>query len=247
MELFADYHTHSRFSHGKGTVEENVLAAWAKGLKEVAITDHGPAAAPWVGTPLKLLRRLRLETDRCNRLYPDIIALSGAEANLVSADGDIDVPRSAYLELDLLLVGLHPQVIPKSLDDGWTLFGQNLLGRWSRRLRRKARVENTKAMVEAVYRHPIDIVTHAGHKIDIDTAELARACADRGTALEINASHGCLTPEYCRLAAQQGVNFVINSDAHRPEDVGRFEAGIAVAEQAGLPPERIVNAAVGKR
>ena len=41
LTLTADYHTHTRFSHGKGDIEDNVLAARALGLKTVGITDHG--------------------------------------------------------------------------------------------------------------------------------------------------------------------------------------------------------------
>ena len=41
-ENFADYHTHTLYSHGKGTIQQNVEAAQRKGLKEIAITDHGP-------------------------------------------------------------------------------------------------------------------------------------------------------------------------------------------------------------
>ena len=37
-----DYHTHTIFSHGKGTIADNVEAARSKGLKGIAITDHGP-------------------------------------------------------------------------------------------------------------------------------------------------------------------------------------------------------------
>lgn len=244
MKLFADYHTHTRYSHGKGTVKENILAARAKGLEEVAITDHGPSSVPGVRTPVERLGRLGQECRRYNRRYPGITALAGVEANLVSAAGEIDVPISLIEELDLLLVGLHPRIIPKTLRDGWKLFGQNLLGRWSRGLKEKARVENTKAMIEAVYRYPVDIISHPGLQVDIDTRELARACAARGTALEINAGHGYMTAEYCRLAASEGVSFAINSDAHRPEDVGNFDLGIAVALKAGLEPGQIINAVV---
>ena len=40
MILFGDYHTHTIYTHGKSTIEENVLVAIKKGLKEVAITEH---------------------------------------------------------------------------------------------------------------------------------------------------------------------------------------------------------------
>lgn len=41
MEILGDYHTHTVFSHGHGSIEDNVKAAIKMGLKEIAITDHG--------------------------------------------------------------------------------------------------------------------------------------------------------------------------------------------------------------
>ena len=41
MKLTADYHTHTPYSHGKGTVDENAARAKALGLKQLGITDHG--------------------------------------------------------------------------------------------------------------------------------------------------------------------------------------------------------------
>ena len=44
MILFGDYHTHTKYSghgHGKGTILENASVAADKGLKQIAITDHG--------------------------------------------------------------------------------------------------------------------------------------------------------------------------------------------------------------
>ena len=37
-----DIHTHTTYSHGKGSIEDNVKAGLARGLEKIAITDHGP-------------------------------------------------------------------------------------------------------------------------------------------------------------------------------------------------------------
>ena len=39
MQILADYHTHTKYSHGKGTIEENVLEAISKGIKTIGISD----------------------------------------------------------------------------------------------------------------------------------------------------------------------------------------------------------------
>ena len=39
--LLWDIHTHTVYSHGTGTIEDNVKAAAAKGLLCVGIADHG--------------------------------------------------------------------------------------------------------------------------------------------------------------------------------------------------------------
>ena len=44
MKLFADYHTHTKYSDGQGTPAQNIDAASKRGLKEVALTDHGPGS-----------------------------------------------------------------------------------------------------------------------------------------------------------------------------------------------------------
>lgn len=63
MIITADYHTHTNYSHGKGTPEENVLAAIEKGLRRIAISEHAGAhlfmacAEPgWPGCGAKWMR-----------------------------------------------------------------------------------------------------------------------------------------------------------------------------------------------
>lgn len=243
LHLFADYHTHTRFSHGSGSVLDNVFAASEAGLREVAITDHGPANLFGVGVRnLASFAYIRADVEAVRRIFPDIRVLVGVEANVIGLDGTLDVPDEVLKSLDIVLVGLHPMVRAKSWRDAGGLVGLNLLAKTSLRLARRARSLNTEALVAAVEKHDVDIVTHPGLHLPVDTQELARACARRGTALEINVGHGNVTVDFIRVAAREGAVFCINSDAHRPADVGRLEVGVKTALEAGLEPSRIINA-----
>lgn len=246
MRIIADLHTHTRYSHGRGSVVENVAAALGRGLLAVGITDHGPRSAPWIGASVADFAAMQREVREVNRRAPDIRVLAGAECNIVSVDGALDLPHEVRSQLDIVLAGLHPGVRHASGRDWFLLSANNWGARFSPAMRRKARLINTQAAVEAVHRNVIDVFTHPGYHLDIDTAELARACAQQGTALEINARHQEMTTAFVRVAARQGVRFVINSDAHRPSDVGSLEAGLAVARMAGLEPEQVLNSDQGR-
>jgi putative hydrolase len=243
MELVADYHTHTIHSHGAGTVEENVAAAQRRGLAAVAITDHGPANLFGLGVKApEVLLSIGQEIRQVEQERPGLQVLAGVEANVVSGEGDLDVPDDLLRDLDVVLVGLHPLVHYRSTTDTFRLGLLNLAGRVSGRLYRLGRESNTRALEEAVTRHEVDIVTHPGLHLSLDTARLAATCASVGTALEISAGHRHMTTEFVQVAREAGAVFAIGSDAHCPEDVGRLEAGLAVAEAAGLPAVLVLNA-----
>lgn len=245
MKIIADLHTHTRYSHGKGTVTDNVTAALAKGLRAIGITDHGPRSAPWVGASVRDFQAMRREVTQVDARAVGIKVLAGAECNVSSARGDLDVPVGLRRQLDIVLAGLHPGILPRSGRDWMVLTGGNWMARLNPALRRRARNNNTKAIVEAVLRNDIDVVTHPGYHLDIDTNALARACSLRDTAMEINARHHEMTVEYCRAAAREGAKFVINSDAHDPKDVGNLARGLAVARAAGLAESEVLNSEGG--
>ncbi|MGE5549328.1 MAG: PHP domain-containing protein [Bacteroidota bacterium] len=241
--MFADYHTHTVFSHGAGTVAQNARAAGIRGLEAVGIADHGPANWFGVGVgSLATFDRLRREVDRCRRQFSGLRILAGTEANIISFEGHLDVPAAVQRQLDQVLVGFHTQVTPKSWQTGWRFVSGSLLARLSKSQRRRARTANTKAIVEAMARNRIDIITHPGLKVAIDTTELARASARYGVALEINARHGVQSLGFVRAAARAGAVFAIGSDAHHPAAVGRLDPAIRVAEAAGLDASQIINA-----
>lgn len=245
--IFADYHTHTVYSHGSGTILENAKAAREKGLETLGIADHGPANWGHVGTTsLQVFDQIIAEVKTVQAEFDGLKILAGTEANLVSYQGELDVPLELQRKLDQVLAGFHVTIRPKSLEDGVKFLSQWTLGKLSKQLKMKARNDNTKAIVAAVYNNDIDIITHPGLNISIDTPELARACVKTDTALEINAKHGVKSIGFIQAAAHQGVKFAIGSDAHEPENVGRLEPGVKSAQLAGLNPEQIINVRLEK-
>jgi putative hydrolase len=245
VKIIADLHTHTTYSHGKGTVLDNVTTALALGLKAVGITDHGPRSAPWVRASVADFQAMFREVRALDRRAVGLRVLAGAECNITSMKGDLDVPLGIRRQLDIVLAGLHPGIMPKSGRDWLALTGRNWAAKLNPGWGRRARTANTKAVVEAVLRNQVDVITHPGYHLDIDTVELARACAHRHTALEINARHHEMTVEYVKLAAREGVKFVIGSDAHNPGAVGNLAHGVAVAKAAGLTEKQVLNAEGG--
>lgn len=242
-EITADYHTHTVFSHGTNTVLENVRAAREKGLTAIAISDHGPASLFGIGVrSLDTFDEIRKEIVDAQAMYPDMKVLLGAEANVISTDGELDIPFEMQRNFDILLVGLHPLVRWRSAREGIRLLARNIcrsqIPAWSR----ESRELNTTAIVNAVLKNRVHIVTHPGYRLSIDTAALARACARTGCAMEINASHVHITENYIRIARKHGARFVLGSDAHCARRVGDLGRAAALARDAGLDAEDIVNA-----
>jgi putative hydrolase len=246
MDLYGDYHTHSRRSDGRQNEEDIIQAARERGLKEVAITDHGPLAAVIGVRDAGEYLRLRDKLDALASEYSDIRALLGAEANIRDLQGTLDIPVEIIAEMDILIAGLHPYTLPTSLKDGWAILAQNSLRHLGRGQREKAINNNTKAAVEAVYNNPLlDILAHPGLFFTIDIGEVARACVRNNVLFEINCGHEYPDISAIMEAGEVGVDFIINSDAHFRETVGNLEYGTDLVEKLDIAPEQVANRSPG--
>ncbi len=240
MILTADYHTHTPYSHGKNTVLENALAAKDKGLKEVAITDHGFNHLLF-GLKRKRLPDLRAEIEEAKKLT-GINVLMGMESNLISLDGKTDMKESELPAFDIYLCGIHEVLRYSSISDAYNIMFVNYVAyKRGKRPSDKIVKNTTRAYVNAVKNNPIDILTHINYKCCCDLKEVAKVCADYGTYIEINTKKRHVSGEELNMMAATGVRFIIDSDAHSADRVGDTAIAEQLLAEADIPLEQIDN------
>lgn len=233
--MYGDYHTHTTYSHGKGSVEDNVKAAIAAGLKEIAITDHGPRHL-LAGVKLRRMADFLKDIRNMRNKYPQINIITGMECNFLSPRGEIDLPEEYADELDIVICGYHKGIRPLKIRDIRFFLG-NLITKNGR----KTLARNTDAYVNAILSNDIDIISHPMHDCRIDLKAVGEAAASKGTLMELNGKRVSLSPDELVLLAETGCRFILNSDAHIPERVGDVSCEKEVWKLSGLPDELIVN------
>ena len=223
LRIESDLHIHTLASgHGYSTIKENVEVAKEKGLKTIAITDHGinMPGAPHIYHFTNMIS------------LPGIIngveLLRGVEANILDNQGNLDMPNEVMSDyLDIVLAGLH---------NGTGYEGKSIL-------------ENTKAMVAAIKNPHVHVITHPdnpAYPIDIETVVLAAKKYNK--ALELNNSSPIVRPgssdictKIARMCKKHKVLVSLNSDAHICYNVGEISRVEAIAEKVGIGKDQIIN------
>ena len=234
--ITGDYHTHTVYSHGKGSVEDNVLAAVKLGLKEIAITDHG------FGHLIYNVRKSDFkyfleDISVCREKYPQIKIYAGIEANFVSEDGDIDLSGRSREKLDIAVCGYHKFAAGGFFDFFSFTLPRLLFSKNSE----KTISANTDAYIKAMENNRIDIISHPGYGAKIDIMAVGEAAKELGVLLELNGKRVNIKDEELLALADIGCEFIINSDAHSPERVGEVSLPVSVIERSGLPKACIAN------
>lgn len=235
-----DHHTHTIYSrvgpylHGKGRIIDNARAAAKRGLESLAITDHGPS--DFYGLSIKRLPQMRRDIAQAKLSFPKLKVYLGVEADIVDTENGLDVSPEDFDKFDFVNAGYH--YVPKChMIHNFLSFHMP----WPEKLKERLRRQNTARIVKALKSNDIKILTHPGDKAYIDEHAVAKACEETGTLVEINARHKHPNADDLRIYKQYDVKFVISSDAHKPKNVGRYAETMALALEAGIDPDRIVN------
>ena len=239
--MIYDIHTHTTFSHGKGSIEDNVKAATAKGLSAVGIADHGPGHMLY-GIGKNVLPVMRKEIQRLQPLYPSIKILLGVEANIINISGKLDITDEEVSDLDYILAGYHYGILGERPAFALKMHMLNLMaGKRAKQGKSGLKKTNTGLVIKALHENRIKVLTHPGDKGPFDLIAIAKACEETGTMMEISTWHEAPTMAELKKIVSSGVRFIISSDAHSPQRVGTFAPGFIRALEAGVDPARIDN------
>ncbi len=242
MAVLADYHTHTKYSrnnHGKSTIEENVRVAYEKGLRQVAITDHG-FNQKMFGVRRSDLPQVRQEIEDAKERYP-IDVLLGVEANLISSKGDIDIVEEDYENLDILLCGFHRLVKSTSKREKFGFVLKNVMCEAMHHTSKKQREKNTNAYINAMRKYDIDILTHLNHACKVDVEKVARVAKETNTLIELNGKRLGMSDQEILTCYNIGCKFVLDSDAHSADRVGDVHLGLQALLRLRIPDSAVVN------
>ncbi len=222
MHIETDSHTHTIASgHAYSTLAENAAAAASRGIRLLAITDHGPAMP---GSPhIWFFRNMRV----IPRMMNGVGILRGIEANIVNFNGELDIDESLHEQLDIVLASLHEPVLAPA-----------------------DKTRHTDTVIKAMASGRMDVFAHGGNpSFPIEVDEVAKAAAACNVLVEINnssfiTSRSGSTKNCAALAeavARHNGRLTFGSDAHIACNVGRFDQCIALIEEIGLPSDLVIS------
>ncbi|MER7759204.1 PHP domain-containing protein [Streptomyces sp. NPDC097619] len=224
--LRGDCHLHSDWSDGGATIEEMGRAAAELGHEWAVLTDHSPRLTVARGLSPDRLREQLAVVEELNETWAPFRLLTGIECDILD-DGTLDQEPELLARLDLVVVSVHSKL----------------------RMDRRAM---TRRMVAAVRNPHADVLGHCTGRLitgrgrpesEFDADEVFAACAESGTAVEINSRPERSDPprRLLRRAVDAGTLFALDTDAHAPGQLAWQILGCARAEECEVPEERIVN------
>lgn len=221
MRIEIDTHTHTNVSqHAFSTLEENLRAAKEKGLKALAVTNHGPALGDGAS-------ELHFSTfARLPGSAGGLRLLKGAEADIIGEDGELDIRDKILARLEIVIASMHtPCFAPR---------GEDAL---------------TKTWLRVCENENVDILGHLGDgRYKCDYEKVVKKARDTGKIIEINNRSFSARPdsaENCRaialLCKKYSVPTVLSTDAHCSWEIGEVPQSAALLEEISFPEELILN------
>lgn len=224
MRYPIDLHIHTNVNpHAYSTLEENIRSAQEKGMRVIAITNHGPAlqdSPHWWS-----LVNMRVIPEYVG----DLRVLKGVETNIIDENGNFDINQRIYDVMDIILCGLHTV---EAYGDPSDI------------------IKNTRAVINMIRSQKIDIMVHLGNpQFPLEYELVVQEAVKAGVAIEINNSSlknsrkgsrpNC--KKILELCKKYEVMVSLGTDSHISYDIGEFKEAQLLIEEVGYPVESIIN------
>ena len=223
-DIRGDLHMHTNASDGKGTIQEMIAAAKARGLEYIAITDHSKRVSMANGLDAKRALAQWEEVARIRKEFDGIHVLTGIECDILEAGG-MDLPDDVLAEADWVIASVH--------------YGQN-----------QPIEKITERILGALENPHVDIIAHpTGRLINrrepyaVDMEQVFDAAAKHKKLLELNANPARLDLNdlHCAAAKRHGIPIVISTDAHSIDGLDVMQYGVLQARRGGLTAPDVAN------
>jgi DNA polymerase (family 10) len=220
-----DLHMHTTETDGSNSIREMAEAAFARGLKYIAITDHSKNLAMTNGMDdkraLEHVKRIR-EVDA--EMKGRIRVLAGVEVDILG-EGELDLADETLAEMDIVVASVHSR------------FDQPVEQMTERILRA---IENPNVRILG---HPTGrkVLKRDPYAVHMDT--ILKRAAELGVAVEHNANpaRADLNDLHLRMAKQHGCKIVANTDAHSTAELDQIRYGITQLRRAWLTAADVLN------
>lgn len=227
--LRGDCHLHSDWSDGGSPIDEMVLTGMELGHHWMVLTDHSPQLRVANGlSPERLTQQIAIVDAIDRGVGEGFTFFKGIEVDILD-DGSLDQTPELLDRLDLVTASVHSKLKMHS-------------------------APMTKRMITAVRNPRVNVLGHCTGRLvegsrgtraqsEFDARAVFEACAESGTAVEINSRpERCDPPdELILLAMELGCLFAIDSDAHAPGQLDMKAYGCERAARLGVPADRIVT------
>ena len=222
-----DFHIHSQYSHGEGSIQDIVKTGIVKNLTCLAITEHVRCQSSWFESFLSDIEAMKKQKG--------IKVISGIESKVLDFCGRLDATERMISAVDLVVASVHR--IPSFHD----MRGNYII----------QKVNQDKTSIASLYLRAlrgiasnpaVDVVGHPFHLLKAmaiegiskdDKMETARLFSKSRKAVEINSFYHVPDLEFLRMCVKEGVSLSVGSDAHRLIDVGNVNWSMRVLRKAG--------------
>lgn len=223
-DIRGDLHAHTDWSDGRDPMETMVVAAKARGLEYIAMTDHSVGRGIANGLSIERLKNHMALVREVEEQVGGIRVFCGTEMD-IRADGSLDYADDVLRELDWVVASVH------------SAMGQDS-------------AIMTERVIAAMKNPFVSAIGHLSTRligerkpVEADYEAIFRAAADTGTVLEINGSleRMDLKDTHISRARELGAMLVISTDAHTTEALRNLEYGASLARRGWCEAGHIVN------